>query len=102
MFEEPTRVGLSAVTLGAQMADVVEATWVTFELIGPSDSGKTKIYEVLAKAAEAKEFEIVLGEIRWYGAWRKYAFFPMENTVYESDCLHDIAEFLKVLMKERK
>lgn len=43
-----------------------------------------------------------IGIIRWYGAFRKYSFFPNSNTVYESVCLQDIADFLNKLMEDRK
>lgn len=34
---------------------------------------------------------------RWYGAWRRYAFFPNAGVrpVFESTCLRDIARFLE-------
>jgi hypothetical protein len=34
-----------------------------------------------------------LGEVRFYGAWRKYCFFPYPNSLYDPDCLKTIAEF---------
>ena len=49
---------------------------------------KTKSYKVLTK-----DHAILLGLIRFYPRWRKYAFYPLENTLYEEDCLRDIAQF---------
>ena len=34
-----------------------------------------------------------LGEIRWYGQWRRYAFFPNAHTLFEEVCLRQIADF---------
>jgi len=53
---------------------------------------KTKKYWVVNK-----HDDIYLGAIDWYNQWRKYAFFPMIGTVYEEDCLQDIAQFIKNL-----
>lgn len=55
---------------------------------GTSPSGKTAIYSVSAKDGGA-----TLGAVRWYAPWRKYAFFPRPETLYEQDCLRDIAAF---------
>jgi hypothetical protein len=50
---------------------------------------KTNIYVVMAKDGNIK-----LGEIRWFGRWRKYCFYPWSETIYEETCLRDIADFL--------
>lgn len=34
-----------------------------------------------------------LGAISWYGAWRQYCFRPNEMTIFERQCLRDIAQF---------
>ncbi len=74
-----------------------ESEWIRFELVGPTDSGKTQIWNVVLK-----DQSVIGGEIRWWGAWRKYAFFPRPNTLYEQDCLRAIARFLQVQMDARK
>lgn len=35
-----------------------------------------------------------LGEVRWYGSWRRYCYFPTVQAVYSQGCLNDIAEFI--------
>ena len=40
---------------------------------------------------------VELGEIKWYASWRRYAFYPKENTIHERDCLRDIAQFLAMV-----
>lgn len=46
--------------------------------------------------------DTVLGEIKWYGAWRQYCFFPSGLTVFNRDCLDIINEFITGLMEKRK
>jgi hypothetical protein len=43
-----------------------------------------------------------LGWVAWFSRWRKYAFYPKPETVYEEDCLRDIAEFCEAKTKEHK
>lgn len=67
------------------MADV---KWIRFdEYQGP---GVTKIWRVCAR-----ENGQPLGTIRWLARWRKYCFFPGPETVFEQDCLRDIAGFIE-------
>jgi len=35
----------------------------------------------------------MLGEVKWYGPWRCYAFFAQAQTVFERKCLRGIATF---------
>jgi len=35
-----------------------------------------------------------LGFIEWYGPWRQYVFTPLEECVFNNDCLSEIATFL--------
>jgi hypothetical protein len=58
---------------------------------------KTLVWEVKNRIRN-----ILLGEIRWFGRWRQYAFFPAKDTVFNVDCMADIAAFIKDRMEERK
>lgn len=60
--------------------------WIKFVPIDPT--GKTSRWQV-ATTDESS----VLGSVHWFGRWRQYAFFPLPDTVYERQCLRDIAEF---------
>lgn len=42
----------------------------------------------------------IVGQIKWWGAWRKYVFFPYPDTLYDHDCLRLIAAFGENLTKE--
>ena len=57
---------------------------------------KTGVWNVLSTRYDS------LGEIKWFNRWRCYAFFPDEETIFNSVCLSDIKEFIDRLMKERK
>lgn len=41
-----------------------------------------------------------LGEIRWYGAWRKFCFYPNEDTIWDNKCLEEIVSFLNKYNKD--
>jgi hypothetical protein len=49
-----------------------------------------------------KDGETALGEIKWHAPWRCYAFWPLTFTVFETQCLADISQFLAELMATRK
>lgn len=45
----------------------------------------------------------VLGEVKWYGPWRQYCFFPDGYTVFSAGCMDDINDFMRNLRAaERK
>ncbi len=56
---------------------------------------KTRIWIVIYSAHEYR----ALGEIKWFGRWRKYCFFPNPNTVYEEICMREIAYFCETATK---
>ncbi len=75
-----------------------ESKWLIFVEVNVGET-KTKKFEVYNK-----EYNELLGRIKWYGAWRQYAFMPesKKELVFEKTCLKDISEFLNNLMNERK
>src|SRR5688572_11111304 len=62
-----------------------KAKWLDFNEV--PFKGKTKKFEVVNR-----EQNFTIGEVKWYGAFRQYSFFPVPNTVYERQCLMDIAK----------
>jgi hypothetical protein len=44
----------------------------------------------------------VLGRIRWHAPWRRYAFFPPSETMFDAACLDQIAGFINSLILDRK
>jgi len=61
---------------------------------------KTDIY-VIRKNSDYAYAER-LGLIYWHGAWRKYAFFPDEDTLWDQSCLVEIAAFLIKINREHR
>ena len=51
---------------------------------------------------DAVKSNAFLGTIRWHGAWRKYCFFPLGDTMFDPNCLREIAQFIDDQMAERK
>lgn len=75
----------------------MNAKWVTFMSLGNSVCGSPDRWAVLAK-----EGGDALGEVKWFGRWRGYAFYPLLDTVYEQDCLRDIAGFIEEQTKAHR
>ena len=69
--------------------------WIDF--VEEFTQKKTKTYWVNPKEGSGS-----LGQIKWYGPWRCYAFYPFPNCVFEKTCLKDIISFIENLMLERK
>jgi hypothetical protein len=59
--------------------------------------GKTKVIDIVNL-----HHHEVIGEIKWFGRWRQYCFFPIAETVWNKTCLDDVQEVIKKLMDERK
>lgn len=73
-----------------------QGTHIVFRNLGHMNGSrgyqrKTNIYEVCEKG----NIRSVLGQIRWFGRWRKYVFQPFENTVYEETCMREISQFIE-------
>jgi hypothetical protein len=69
--------------------------WITFK--ERNTKKKTKHFNVYASTEDYR-----IGVIKWYPNWRQYCFFPEVGTLYNSECMNDIADFIKGLMNERK
>ena len=51
---------------------------------------KTRQWDVKNKRTDA-----LLGQIYWHKGWRCYVFQPEDCTIYEQECMRDIALFLE-------
>lgn len=72
--------------------------YVRFELLQRPADRKTDVWYVAPLSGGS-----VLGSVKFYGAWRKYVFFPREETLYDANCLRAIADFCErqtVALKE--
>lgn len=73
-----------------------ESKWIDF--IEQPQKGKTQIFNIVPKEQPGS----VIGQIKWYGAWKKYCLFPAPNCIFETQCLGDIVSFINKLMFKRK
>lgn len=71
----------------------MEVKYIEFSRPRPSKSGKTRIWRVLAFHDISLTDSYSLGEIKFYGAWRRYTFFPAYGTFFEHACGHKIFDF---------
>jgi hypothetical protein len=55
---------------------------------------KTPIYHI-----ETIDGTIYLGRIKWFPAWRKYCFFPEEDTIWDVKCLEEINKAIELAKK---
>lgn len=58
---------------------------------------KTRVWAVVNKDNGSE-----LGIVEWYTGWRKYVFVPHASTLYEQDCLRDIADFCEQATRDQK
>ena len=73
------------------------AKWIDFFEQPPNPNRKTQVWLVANK-----DNGVRLGEIKWHGAWRGYAFFPDPGTLYEPTCLRDVADFIQQQNQARR
>lgn len=73
--------------------------WIKFILVGRKP--KTEIYDIVYNDEDKQVGGLILGQIKWFPRWRKYSFFPANDTVWEQDCLDDIVAFLYKLKTEK-
>lgn len=71
--------------------------YLEFVEMGESPSGKTKIWSVMNSNDGS-----LLGQVKWYGPWRKYVFFSEPNCIWSADCLEDLSKFVNQKMKEKQ
>jgi len=57
---------------------------------------KTPIVEIRSKSSRA-----LLGQIKWYGAWRQFCFWPEPKTIFNVGCMNDIEAHIAELRAER-
>lgn len=43
-----------------------------------------------------------LGEISWFPHWRRYVFTPTADTLYDPDCLEELAEKVRAMTEDHK
>lgn len=74
-----------------------EPKWLRFIGQEVPPERKTRIWAVFEK-----DRDVCLGQIRWFGRWRQYAFFTDGEMIFERQCLRDIADFCEAKTKEHR
>lgn len=72
-------------------------TYLEFRHVGHSSTGKTDVWRVV-NTNDGSD----LGQVSWYGAWRKYVFFCDDASIWSPDCLRQVAQFVDDQMDSRK
>lgn len=78
------------------MANRVEK-YLRFDLVGPSKTGLTHIWQLTDLKHGCS-----CGTVAWYGGFRKYCFEPHDSSLWDSDALRFIADFLEKLNKHHR
>jgi hypothetical protein len=74
---------------------MIDSRYLEFDRVGYT--GKTDVWNVLSKSQGS-----VLGQIKWFGRWRQYCFYPSPNTIFNPECMADISKVIKELMARRR
>jgi len=64
------------------------SAFIQFQLLTRPPDRKTDTWYVAPSTGGS-----VLGQVKFHGAWRKYCFFPSQETLYDPGCLRVIADF---------
>jgi hypothetical protein len=72
-------------------------TWIKFHELNMRDGRKTKVWAVLTIDGLT-----VLGHVQWFAPWRKYAYFPKKDTIYEQDCMRVLSQFIEAETSNHK
>ena len=67
--------------------------YITEEII---PNRKTPIYNII------NNNNLKIGQIKWYGPWRKFCFYPYPDTIWDSNCLQQLLDCMNTLNKEYK
>jgi hypothetical protein len=68
-------------------------SYLIFNFVGHSASGKTKVWSVNYPT---------LGTVQWYAPWRRYVVYPASGTLFDANCLREIAIFCDTQTQEHK
>lgn len=66
------------------------AKWVEFVELPVPPGRKTREWVV-----KNSQYRSRLGYVRWDTGWRRYVLQPFHGTVWEQDCLRDVAAFVE-------
>lgn len=78
---------------------MTEPKWILFREDDPSPGQirRTRLWHVISRKRGN-----IIGEIKWYPGWHRYALFPTPNTVWDEICMRDVAEFCQEQTNDQK
>lgn len=82
---------------GARVAADHLSKYLKFNRMPPPEGGSTQVWAVVSKSSDAH-----LGLVKWYAKWRQYCFFPRQGTIWNPDCLDEVAAFTRAATKEHR
>lgn len=73
-------------------------SYVTFALREERPKNrKTDVYVI-----KSRRDNFPLAIIKWSGAWRRYCFFPNDDTIWSVGCMAEVSAFIDGLMEARR
>lgn len=69
----------------------VKVTRLSFRIEERKQDRKTDLWRVWSLQGGT-----YLGEVSWWAHWRKYTFRPIADSVFDGDCLREIATFCEL------
>lgn len=75
---------------------MIDNEYIRFEKIVATPPRKTNIFQVISNHSGD-----LLGEIKWFGRWRQFCFFPEPGTVWNTGCMASVQAFIAEQMDNR-
>lgn len=80
-----------------QFGNIISIDYSEFFTVIETCQTKTHTYHIISKNSED-----IIGTIKWNGAWRKYCFFPNNDTVWDIKCLTTITQLIQDITEQYK
>lgn len=75
---------------------LIDDPYLRFDEITVESPRKTPIWGVYSHRG------FLLGQVRWFGRWRQFTFWPEPSTTFNTDCLRTIIAFTNELNAEHR
>jgi hypothetical protein len=70
--------------------------WMQVGVPWPSEGGETQTWTIFDRHGSP------LGQVKWFGRWRQYAFQPVTHSTFNGACLADITLFLADVNRDHR
>lgn len=71
-------------------------TWVHANQLPLMDGRKTDTWEIVSTGGRD-----ILGHVKWFGRWRRFAFWPEPETVFDEVCMRELSDFCEKVTQMR-